>query len=75
MIMEMTESEPAGIWNLGPRCRSIFKAWEIVNVPCCAMAVKQIMPEAHTGITFIRHFTSSICWMLHNLHLFALKPF
>lgn len=32
------------------------------------------MPEAHTGIIFTRHFTSSICWMVHNLQGLALEP-
>lgn len=69
----MTLMEPAGIWNLGPRCLFIFKACDKVNVPCCAMAVKLMIPEAHIGMILTRHLTSSTSWMLHN-HLFLGEP-
>lgn len=57
---EMTATAPGGTWKLGPRCRSILRAEDTVNVPCCTMAVKQMMPDAHTGIILSRHLISSI---------------
>ena len=71
---EMTEREPAGISKLGPICRSIFKAWETVKVPCCVIAASDIIPADQTGTIRIKHFTSSTSWMLHNRHLFAGTP-
>lgn len=74
VIMEMTEREPAGILNLGPMWRSIFEAWDSVNVPCCAMAVKQMIPDAHIGMIRNRHFVSSIFWTVHSLQGFEFEP-
>lgn len=32
------------------------------------MAMEYVMAEAHMGITFNTHFTSSTCWMLQSFH-------
>ena len=70
----MTTSEPGGISNLGPRCLSIFRACDTVNVDCCPMAVKVIIPDAQMGIICIMRFTSSTCWIVQSLHLFEGQP-
>lgn len=45
-----------------------------MNVPCCAMAVKQMIPEAHIGMTLNKHLVSSTFWMLHSLQGVELEP-
>jgi hypothetical protein len=44
---------------LCPKCLSIFKACNIVNVPCCAMEVRLRIPAAHIGKILAKHLTSS----------------
>lgn len=66
--------EPGGIWKWGPRWRSIFLACDTVNVDCWLIAVKQMIPEAHTGTILIKHFSSSICWMLQRFQWFVGEP-
>lgn len=70
----MTPSDPAGIWNLGPRCLSIFMACDTVNVPCCAMEVRPRIPAAQIGKTLAKHFTSSTSCMLTSFHLLTILP-
>lgn len=67
--MDMTAMDPGGIWNLGPMCLFMIMACETVKVDCWAADVKQMIPDAQMGRTLITHFTSSISWMLHSVHL------
>lgn len=52
----------------------ILEAWEMVNVACCAIAVKHMMPEAHIVMTRNMHLVSSTAWMLHSLQGLRLEP-
>lgn len=61
MRKEKTENEPAGIWNMGPKCLSIFRACDTVNIPRCIMAVRVRNPVVHIGKILARHLTSSTC--------------
>lgn len=74
VMSDMILSEPAGIWKLGPRFRSIFKACDTMNVPCCDMEMKLMTHEVHIGTIFTRHFTSSTFWMLQSFHGFVQEP-
>jgi hypothetical protein len=75
VISDMILSEPAGIWTLvRPRFRSIFKACDTMNVPCCAMEMKLMIHDVHIGTTFTRHFTSSTCRMMQCFHGFVQEP-
>jgi len=71
-INDMMIMELAGIFS--SRCLSIFMACETINVPYYTIEVKLTILDASIGPIFIRYFTSSTSWILHNLRCFTHKP-
>ena len=73
-IRVMTRMEPAGNLKLGPRCRSIVRAWRIVKLITMPIVVLKNILDDQSGKILISVFRSSTCWTVHTLHGFAIEP-
>lgn len=61
VIKDTTLHDAEGISKWGPKWRFYFVAWDTGKMFCCAIGMKQRIPEAQIGIILIKHLTSSTC--------------
>lgn len=74
VIIMKTEKDPAGIWKLGVRCRSITLAWSTENIEYWFIASSIMMPVEHMGMTLISALSDSTWSTVHRFHGFEADP-
>lgn len=71
---EKTENDPAGIWKLGVRCRSMMLAWRTEKIEYWFKAKSMMMPVEHMGMTLSSALSDSTCSIVQRFHGFEADP-
>lgn len=74
VIIMKTENDPAGIWKLGVRCRSIMLACSTENIEYWFMANSIMMPVEHMGRTLSSALIDSTWSIVQRFHGFEADP-